>query len=164
MAQLAVVLYQPEIPDRQRREDIMNLLAVSRLHLVQPLGFSLRDKQLQRAGLDYGTLDQIEQHADWRGCRDALAGRRLFMVTTRAARLHHEPLYREDDVLVFGPETRGLPQAVLEECPPARRLRIPMRPGNRSLNLSNAAAVVVYEAWRQRGFFIPASARGSSIP
>lgn len=119
---------------------------------MRPLGFSLTDRQLARAGLDYGDLSSITVHEDWSACRAALAVHRLFAVTTRGLTRYDAPAYRADDVFVFGPETRGLPRDVLETFAPERRIRIPMLEGNRSLNLSNAVAVVVYEAWRGLGF------------
>ena len=147
-----IVLFEPEIPPNTG--NVIRLCANTgcRLHLVRPLGFSLRDKQLQRAGLDYAGLAEIVQHEDWPACRTALAGRRLFAVTTRGTQRHHEPQYAAGDVFVFGPETRGLPAAALAEFAVERRIRLPMREASRSLNLSNAVAVVVYEAWRQLGF------------
>lgn len=147
-----IVLFEPEIPPNTG--NVIRLCANTgcRLHLVRPLGFSLRDKQLQRAGLDYHDYADIVHHADWHACRAALAGRRLYAITTRGVRRHDEPQYEKDDVFVFGPETRGLPENVLGEFETAQRLRIPMLAGSRSLNLSNAVAVVVYEAWRQLGF------------
>ena len=122
------------------------------MHVVCPLGFSLRDRQLRRAGLDYHDFAEVLQHADWTACRSALAGRRLFAITTRGLRRYDEPHYREGDVFVFGPETRGLPDSVLADFPDDQRVRVPMREASRSMNLSNAVAVVVYEAWRQLGF------------
>ena len=119
---------------------------------MRPLGFTLRDRRLARAGLDYGELAEITLHEDWTACRAHLAQRRLFAVTTRGARRYDETRYRPDDVFVFGPETRGLPHDILETFAAEQRIRIPMREGNRSLNLSNAVAVVIYEAWRQQGF------------
>lgn len=147
-----IVLFEPEIPPNTG--NVIRLCANTgcRLHLVRPLGFSLRDKQLQRAGLDYSELAEIVHHDDWPACRSALAGHRRFAVTTRGTQSYHEPRYAAADVFVFGPETRGLPAAVLAEFPAERRIRLPMRETSRSLNLSNAVAVVVYEAWRQLGF------------
>ncbi len=149
---LEVVLFEPEIPPNAG--NVIRLCANTgcRLHLVHPLGFSLRNKQLQRAGLDYHAFAELVQHEDWGACRSALAGRRMFAVSTRGATRHDQPRYDENDVFVFGPETRGLPQEVLEEFAPERRIRVPMLEASRSLNLSNAVAVVVYEAWRQLGF------------
>ncbi|HEX9184590.1 MAG TPA: tRNA (uridine(34)/cytosine(34)/5-carboxymethylaminomethyluridine(34)-2'-O)-methyltransferase TrmL [Burkholderiales bacterium] len=149
---LEIVLFAPEIPPNAG--NVIRLAANSgaHLHLVEPLGFSMEDKQLRRAGLDYHEMANVQVHRDWEACRKALAGRRLFAVSTRGTVNYTEPRYAKGDAFVFGPETRGLPQALLEEFPERQRLRLPMRPGNRSLNLSNAVAVVVYEAWRQLGF------------
>ena len=119
---------------------------------MQPLGFSLRDKQLQCAGLDYHGLVEVVQHNDWCACRGYFAGRRLFAVTTRGERCYDEPRYRGNDVFVFGPETHGLPDRVIAEFAPEQRIRVPMRETSRSLNLSNTVALVIYEAWRQLGF------------
>lgn len=147
-----IVLFEPEIPPNTG--NVIRLCANTgcRLHLVRPLGFSLRDKQLQRAGLDYSELAEIVHHDDWPACSAALGVHRRFAVTTRAAQHYHEPQYGAGDVFVFGPETRGLPAAVLAEFAPERRIRLPMRESSRSLNLANAVAVLVYEAWRQLGF------------
>lgn len=147
-----VVLYQPEIPPNTG--NLIRLCAITGccLHLVKPLGFKLSDRALRRAGLDYAMLAGIKEHRDWSACLENFAGRRLFAYTTRSVRLYTEPEYRAGDVLVFGPETRGLPQDVLQPLGEDRRLRLPMRPGSRSANLANAVAVVVYEAWRQQGF------------
>ncbi len=147
-----IVLYQPEIPPNSG--NVMRLAANTgcRLHLVKPLGFSLEDRLLRRAGLDYREYAEVRVHEDWPAARSVLAGRTVYAMTTRASRLLHEVCFRPGDVLLFGPETRGLPPEILAEFPPAQRLRLPMRPGSRSLNLSNAVAVTVYEAWRQNGF------------
>ena len=147
-----IVLLQPEIPPNTG--NVIRLAANSGvlLHLVEPLGFSLRDRDLRRAGLDYPAMAAVTVHRDWASCRATLEGRRRFALTTRALTRHTEPRYANGDVFVFGSETAGLPAGVLEEFPPGARLRLPMRPGNRSLNLANAVAIVVYEAWRQLGF------------
>ena len=147
-----IVLYEPEIPPNTG--NVLRLAANTgaRLHLVRPLGFTLRDRQLSRAGLDYGDLSDITMHDDWQSCRAHFSGRRLFAVTTRGTTEYDSQRYAPDDVFVFGPETRGLPQAVLEELDPSCRIRVPMQPGSRSLNLSNTVAIVIYEAWRQNGF------------
>ncbi len=137
-----VVLYQPEIPPNTG----------ARLHLVKPLGFELEERRLRRAGLDYREWAQVVVHDSFDACRGALPDARWFALSTRGARACHEICFREGDAFVFGPETRGLPQALLDEFGPDQVLRLPMRPDNRSLNLSNAVAVVVYEAWRQLGF------------
>jgi tRNA (cytidine/uridine-2'-O-)-methyltransferase len=147
-----IVLYEPEIPPNTGNALRLAANTGARLHLVRPLGFTLRDKQLARAGLDYSDLAAVTIHDDWPACRAHFESRRLFAVTTRGSRRHDEPTYRAGDVFVFGPETRGLPHDVLDTFAAGQRIRIPMQAGNRSLNLSNAIAVIVYEAWRQQGF------------
>jgi tRNA (cytidine/uridine-2'-O-)-methyltransferase len=147
-----IVLYEPEIPPNTGNALRLAANTGARLHLVRPLGFTLRDKQLARAGLDYSDLVAVTLHDDWPACRAHFESRRLFAVTTRGSRRHDEPTYRAGDVFVFGPETRGLPHDVLDMFAAGQRIRIPMQAGNRSLNLSNAIAVIVYEAWRQQGF------------
>jgi tRNA (cytidine/uridine-2'-O-)-methyltransferase len=146
-----IVLVEPEIPSNSG--NLMRLAANTgcRLHLVRPLGFSLSDKKLARAGMDYRAHSQYVVHDDWNACRVFLGvNRPYYALTTKGSRDYHEILYRPDDVLVFGAETRGLAPHILEAA--AARLRVPMQPGSRSLNLSNAAAIVVYEAWRQLAF------------
>src|SRR5712692_672134 len=147
-----IVLVHPESPPNAGNVIRLAANTGARLHLVRPLGFSLDDKQLKRAGLDYHDLTDIKIHSDWNECRKALAGLRMFAVSTRAERDYADLQYKNGDVFVFGPETRGLPGWILEEFSSEYRLKLPMRPGNRSLNLSNAVAVVAYEAWRQLGF------------
>lgn len=149
---LDIVLVHPEIPPNAGNVIRLAANTGARLHLVEPLGFSMDDKQLRRAGLDYHEYASVKLHKDWKSCLEFLQGKRLFALTTKARRKLFEIRYREDDVFVFGSETAGLPAAILESFPEQNRLRIPLRPGNRSLNLSNAVAVVVYEAWRQLGF------------
>ena len=150
-----VVLYQPEIPPNTG--SIVRLAANtgSTLHLVRPLGFSLKDRQLARAGLDYEALARVVVHDCWEDCRAVLGDRRLFAISTRGEMRYDRVDYRAGDALLFGPETRGLPDHLLAEIGAGARLRIPMATGSRSLNLANAVAVVVYEAWRQRGFAPP---------
>src|SRR3954468_7819388 len=145
-----VVLYQPEIPPNTG--NVIRLCANTgcRLHLVEPLGYSLDDKQLKRAGLDYHELTHMTVHKDWRACAQALAGRRIFALTTKGTANAYDVRYAKDDVFVFGSETAGLPDALLSTF--ENRVRLPMQPGNRSLNLSNSVAVLVFEAWRQLGF------------
>ena len=147
-----IVLFQPEIPPNTG--NIIRLCANTgaRLHLIRPLGFRLDDRELRRAGLDYHEYAEIQVHEDWHACQAAMPGRRVFAFSTRGAQIYDSVAYAPEDVLVFGPETRGLPTEVLAGFAPGQRLRLPMRPGNRSLNLSNAVAVVVYEGWRQAGF------------
>jgi len=147
-----VVLYQPEIPPNTG--NIMRLCANTgvRLHLIEPLGFRLEDRELRRAGLDYREWAEVRTHPSLEHFLESVEPPRLLAFSTRAGRFYSDMDYKEDDALLFGPETRGLPQEILNSIPEARRLRLPLVPGNRSLNLSNAVAVVVYEAWRQRGF------------
>ncbi len=149
---LHVVLYQPEIPPNTG--NIIRLCANTgaRLHLIRPLGFRLEDARLRRAGLDYREYASVRLHDTLAGFVAACAPGRILACSTRGHRSYADMDYREDDALLFGPETRGLPQEVLDGLPPEQRLRIPMLPASRSLNLSNAVAVVVYEAWRQLGF------------
>ena len=148
----AVVLYQPEIPPNTG--NIIRLCANTgaELHLVEPLGFDITDKGLRRAGLDYHEYARVARHADWAACKLALQGRRLFAMTTKGTGSPFSTELQDNDVFVFGRETSGLPPAVMEEFAPEQRLRLPMQAGQRSLNLSNAAAVTVFEAWRQLGF------------
>ncbi|MFO8044575.1 MAG: tRNA (uridine(34)/cytosine(34)/5-carboxymethylaminomethyluridine(34)-2'-O)-methyltransferase TrmL [Halomonas sp.] len=149
---LDVVLYQPEIPPNTG--NLIRLCANTgfRLHLIEPLGFVLDDKRLRRAGLDYHEWAMVSVHRDWEAYLETATPERIFAVSTRGRTGYHEPTYGGGDALVFGPETRGLPQALLDALPETQRLRIPMREGSRSLNLSNACAVLVYEAWRQLDF------------
>ncbi len=147
-----VVLYRPEIPPNTGNAIRLCANTGARLHLVEPLGFTLDEKNLRRAGLDYRELANVTVHRDWEACAQALAGRRLFAFTSRATQPFGSAAYRKGDAFVFGGETAGLPEEMIERIEPANRLRLPMRPGNRSLNLSNAVAVVVFEAWRQLGY------------
>lgn len=148
----SIILYQPEIPPNTG--NIIRLCANTgaKLHLIEPLGFTLEDKQLIRAGLDYHEFADIRVHKD---IDSALAGfdrQRVFALTTRGSTRHDQVSYREGDAFIFGPESRGLPKEVLALFAEQNSIRLPMMPGNRSLNLSNSAAVVVFEAWRQLGF------------
>lgn len=147
-----IVLVHPEIPPNTGNVIRLAANSGSRLHLVEPLGFTMDDRQLRRAGLDYHELSHIEVHKDWQACKRALAERRLFALTTRAQRNYAKVEFRVGDAFVFGAETGGLPEHVLDEFAASTRLRLPMLAGNRSLNLSNAVAIVVFEAWRQIGF------------
>jgi len=151
-AMLDVLLYQPEIPPNTG--NVMRLCANTgaRLHLIGPLGFELDDAKLRRAGLDYGDWAGVVVHATLDEALADVQGRRLWAFTTKAQRAFAGVQYLIDDVLLFGPETRGLPAEVLARVGSERQLRLPMRPGSRSLNLSNAVAVAVYEAWRQFGY------------
>lgn len=147
-----LILYEPEIPPNTG--NIIRVCANTGtvLHLIHPLGFNLDDKSLRRAGLDYHEFAELQEHNNLAACLSGLEGRRVFAVSTRGVANYAEIEYRAGDVFLFGPETRGLPQTVIEAQPESQRIRIPMRPKNRSLNLSNAATVVLYEAWRQQGF------------
>ncbi len=149
---LHLVLHQPEIPPNTG--NLMRLAANTgvQLHLIHPLGFYLRDKDLQRAGLDYHEWAAVQEHASWLAFRAALPQARLWAFTTKAQRFYTEAVFADGDALVFGAETRGLPQALLDEIGAAQQLKLPMRSGSRSLNLANAAAIATYEAWRQLGF------------
>ena len=147
-----IILYQPEIPPNTG--NIIRLCANTGafLHLVRPLGFELDDKQLRRAGLDYHEYANIRVHEDLAACLSTLPNSRLFAFTTKAVRAYLEVDYQPGDAFLFGPESRGLPQDVLEQIAPEQRLRLPMLPHSRSLNLSNAVAVAVFGAWGRCGF------------
>jgi tRNA (cytidine/uridine-2'-O-)-methyltransferase len=154
-----VVFYQPEIPPNTGNAIRMCANTGCRLHLVAPLGFSVEDARLRRAGLDYRERMALSVHADWEACLAALRGRRpagselrFHAFTTRARSLLGDAQFRADDILLFGTESCGLPDSLLAALGAECWLRIPMMPGCRSLNLSNAAAVAVYEAWRQQGY------------
>jgi tRNA (cytidine/uridine-2'-O-)-methyltransferase len=149
---LDVLLYQPEIPPNTGNAIRLCANTGARLHLIEPLGFDLQDKQLRRAGLDYHEYATLQVHASLEAALATIAPRRLFALSTRGHQRYDQPRYAPGDAVLFGPETRGLPAEVLESLPPEQRLRLPMRPDNRSLNLSNSIAVVVFEAWRQIGF------------
>ena len=151
----AVVLVQPEIPPNTGNVIRLTANTATELHLVEPLGFRMDDRELKRAGLDYHEYARVRVHEDFAACRaalDAQTPRRWFALTTRAAKSLYDEQFMPGDVFVFGRESTGLPIDIVETFPPGQRLRIPMRPGVRSLNLSNAVAVAVYEAWRQQGF------------
>jgi tRNA (cytidine/uridine-2'-O-)-methyltransferase len=147
-----VVLVHPEIPPNTGNSIRLAANSGARLHLVEPLGFSMDDRNLKRAGLDYHEYADVQVHRSWAAVREKLADRRWFAFSTRARRLYTDVRYAQGDVLVFGSETRGLPDAVLDAFAEENRIRLPMRPGIRSVNLSNAVAIAVFEAWRQLGF------------
>ena len=147
-----VILHRPEIPPNTGNVIRLCANAGCRLHLIRPLGFELDDARLRRAGLDYHEYMKLEVHDDLEDCLTALGQPRLFALSTRGVRRYDDVTYRRGDALLFGSETSGLPAALLDSLPVERRLRLPLRPGNRSLNLSNAVAVLIYEAWRQQGF------------
>ncbi len=147
-----VVLFRPEIPPNTGNVIRLCANTGARLHLIAPLGFALDDAKLRRAGLDYREYADVRVHADLDAYLDACAPPRLFAFSTRGATRHDGVRYAAGDALLFGPETSGLPAEVLAQIPESRRLRLPMRPHSRSLNLSNTVAVAVYEAWRQLGY------------
>jgi len=148
----SIILYEPEIPPNTG--NIIRLCANTgtALHLIKPLGFELDEPRLKRAGLDYREFADVAVHENLQDCLQALDEPRVFALSTRGATAYSEAQFKAGDALLFGPETRGLPQSVLDSLPAEQTLRLPMRPDNRSLNLSNAAAVAIYEAWRQIGF------------
>ncbi len=156
MPMFHIILYQPEIPPNTG--NVMRLCANGgfSLHLVKPLGFEITDRQLARAGMDYRDLVNVTVHEDWETLATTLSLKtddpRLFALSTRGRVAHTAPAYRAGDIFLFGQETAGLPCTLLDAIPPGQRLRIPMRPDCRSLNLSNSVAIVAYEAWRQHGF------------
>lgn len=149
-----IVLVQPEIPPNTG--NVIRLAANTgcTLHLIEPLGFSMEDKHMRRAGLDYHEYAELRRHADWQTflAAEKPAPDRMFALTTHGTRLVHDTAFQRGDWLVFGSETRGLAPELRERFAPTRRLKLPMRAGQRSLNLSNAVAVTVFEAWRQNGF------------
>jgi tRNA (cytidine/uridine-2'-O-)-methyltransferase len=147
-----VVLFEPEIPPNTGNTIRLCANTGATLHLVRPLGFRLDDKSLKRSGLDYHELAEVKIHADLEACLRQLEGSRLFAVETGGVRCYSEVPYRAGDAFLFGPETRGLPPSALEQAGPGHSLFIPMCAQSRSINLSNAVALVVFEAWRQIGF------------
>lgn len=147
-----IALFEPRIAPNTG--NIIRLTANNgcELHLIEPLGFDLEEKKLRRAGLDYRDLTNVTLHPGYEAFLQAMQGRRILACTTKGSLPHDQIEYQQDDVLLFGSETHGLPDNVLQSIDPSRRLRIPMRPDSRSLNLSNAVAIISYEAWRQHGF------------
>ncbi len=147
-----VILFQPEIPPNTGNVIRLCANTGSQLHLIRPLGFELDDRHLRRAGLDYHEYAQVRVHDSLEACLASLPGVRPYAFTTKGAQPYHEASFKPGDAFLFGPESRGLPENLLLEFPPERRLRLPMLPHSRSLNLSNTVAVAVFEAWRQCGF------------
>lgn len=147
-----IILYEPEIPPNTGNVIRLSANLGARLHLIEPLGFRLEDPLLRRAGLDYREWAEVKTYPSLAACLAVLGPSRLWALTTRGQVGYAQIQFAPGDAFLFGPESRGLPESVLAGIPPGQRLRIPMRPGNRSLNLSNAVAVVLYEAWRQQGF------------
>lgn len=149
---LKVILFEPEVPPNTGNVIRLCANTGADLHLIEPLGFSLDERRLRRAGLDYREFATVAVHPSLEDCLTALGAPRVFAFSTRGRTNFATPTYRPDDALLFGPETRGLPQTVLDSLPVEQRVRLPMRSTSRSLNLSNSVAVAVYEAWRQLGF------------
>ena len=149
---LHVILFQPEIPPNTGNVIRLCANTGAALHLIRPLGFELDDKRLRRAGLDYHEYASLSVHDDLTACLDVIGSARVFAFTTRGRVAHVDARFADGDALLFGCETAGLPADVLDTIPAAQRLRLPMHPNSRSLNLSNTVAVAVYEAWRQLGF------------
>jgi tRNA (cytidine/uridine-2'-O-)-methyltransferase len=147
-----LILYQPEIPPNTGNVIRLCANTGTTLHLIRPLGFDLDEKAVRRAGMDYAELADVRTWDSLDECFATLGAARWFALSTRGTARYDQQRFTSGDVFVFGPETRGLPADILEHCPLERRLRIPMRSANRSINLSNSAAVVIYEAWRQNGF------------
>lgn len=147
-----IVLFEPEIAPNTGNIMRLSANAGAQLHLVRPLGFVLNDKTLLRAGMDYRDRSRLTVHDDWSACRTAIGSKRLFALTSKGETRYDRVDFQPGDVLLFGPESRGLPAEVLAELDAAFRLRVPMQPGNRSLNLANTVAIVLYEAWRQNAF------------
>jgi tRNA (cytidine/uridine-2'-O-)-methyltransferase len=147
-----IILYQPEIPPNTG--NIIRLCANTgnRLYLIEPLGFELDDKRLRRAGLDYHEFAEVSRFANLGSCLEEIGPQRLFACSTKGGRNYSEVDFQPGDILLFGPETRGLPGELLESLSAEQCLRVPMQPESRSLNLSNAVAIILYEAWRQNGF------------
>jgi tRNA (cytidine/uridine-2'-O-)-methyltransferase len=158
-----VVLYQPEIPPNTG--NVIRLCANTgcHLHLIRPLGFAIDHAKMRRAGLDYHEFATLNLYDHLDVFIDSVKPARLFALSTRGRQRYDTPQYTPGDAFVFGPETRGLPQAMLDALPPAQRLRLPMQPRNRSLNLSNTVAIMVFEAWRQNGFTGAADSLGAGL-
>lgn len=152
---LHIALYEPEIPPNTG--NIIRLCANSgaKLHLIEPLGFALDDKKMRRAGLDYKEFAELSIHKNFEAFLQAVEGQRLFACSTKGTCRYTDAEFQKSDVLLFGPETRGLPKAVLDSLPKQQVITIPMMPNSRSLNLSNATAIILYEAWRQLEFKVP---------
>lgn len=149
---LHIALFEPEIPPNTGNIIRLCTNAGAQLHLIEPLGFELDDKRLRRAGLDYHEFARVKQHPGFSAFQSWIKGRQLYACTTKAEQNYCQPSYQDEDVFLFGPESRGLPQQILEQMPSEQKIRIPMQANSRSLNLSNATAIILYEAWRQLDF------------
>lgn len=147
-----IVLFEPEIPPNTGNIIRLCANAGAKLHLVKPLGFALTDKHLKRAGLDYHEYADLQVYDNWASCQQVLSAKRMFALTTKGSTRHTDLQFADEDVFVFGPESRGLPEEIRAQFPAEHRVRLPMLPHSRSLNLANSAAILLYEAWRQTGF------------
>ncbi|PSV25790.1 tRNA (uridine(34)/cytosine(34)/5-carboxymethylaminomethyluridine(34)-2'-O)-methyltransferase TrmL [Photobacterium sp. GB-27] len=147
-----IALYEPEIAPNTGNIIRLSANCGANLHLIEPLGFDLDEKKVRRAGLDYHDLAHVHRHKDFAAFMQAMEGRRIFACTTKTTNFHTNAKFKQGDVLLFGPETRGLPAEFIASQPLEQRLRIPMQPDSRSLNLSNAVAIIAFEAWRQMDF------------
>ena len=147
-----IALYEPEIAPNTGNIIRLSANCGANLHLIEPLGFDLDEKKVRRAGLDYHDLAHVHRHKDFAAFMQAMEGRRIFACTTKTTNFHTNAKFEQGDVLLFGPETRGLPAEFIASLPLEQRLRIPMQPDSRSLNLSNAVSIISFEAWRQMGF------------
>ncbi|MGF1706150.1 tRNA (uridine(34)/cytosine(34)/5-carboxymethylaminomethyluridine(34)-2'-O)-methyltransferase TrmL [Enterovibrio baiacu] len=147
-----IALYEPQIAPNTG--NIIRLAANTgcKLHLIEPLGFDFEEKKLRRAGLDYHDLTNVTRYSNYAAFLEAMGDRRIFACTTKGSRPHTDATYQEEDVLLFGSETSGLPDAIRDNFAPEQRIRVPMMPSSRSLNLSNSVSIICYEAWRQLGF------------
>lgn len=152
LAQFHIVLFQPEIPPNTGNAIRLCANTGFQLHLIEPLGFAMEDKKLKRAGLDYHEWAAVKLHADFEAFMQAVNPKRVFALSTKSQRRYDQVQFADGDAFLFGQETKGLPPELLNSLPPEQRLRLPMRPGQRSLNLSNTVAVLAFEAWRQQDF------------
>ncbi len=149
---LHIILYEPEIPQNTGALIRLSANMGAHLHLIHPLAFDLSEKKVRRAGLDYAELAHIQEHPNLETCLKAIQPRCVYALTTKGSRYYTEPCFKDGDAFLFGPETRGLPAEVIDNTPESQRLKIPMKPGGRSLNLANAVSIMAYEAWRQLQF------------
>jgi len=147
-----VVLHNPKIPPNTGNIIRLSANVGFQLHLIEPLGFDFEEKQLRRAGLDYHDLSRVERHSDYHAFLESVKPKRIFAITTKGKTRYSDVAYQEGDVLLFGSETEGLPKPVMDSIPEVERLLIPMKPNNRSLNLSNSVSILCYEVWRQLDF------------
>ena len=149
---LHIILYEPEIPQNTGALIRLSANMGAHLHLIHPIAFDLSEKKVRRAGLDYAEWANLQEHDSLEACLDKIQPNRVFALTTKTTRYYTEPKFENGDAFLFGPETRGLPAEFIESMPMEQRIRIPMMPDARSLNLSNAVAIIAFEAWRQMGF------------